>query len=186
MSITLNRSLCHETYIISQVNVSDPPFFCSLPPFSGFIYYRHAPPPLTVVVTVTYKKNLLYFHIVDLYIRIYLYLYVIYKSYSFLNALFRLTYCLPVPVTARSESWFCGRSFPGIGGSIPAGDMDVFQCECCVLSGRGLCYVPNTRPEECHRVWCCSLSVIVNEEALAHWGLLRCGGGGDDIVYNCK
>jgi hypothetical protein len=27
-------------------------------------------------------------------------------------------------------------------------------CECCVLSGRGLCYGLITRPEESYRVWC--------------------------------
>ena len=27
-------------------------------------------------------------------------------------------------------------------------------CECCVLSGRGLCDGPTTRPEESYRVWC--------------------------------
>jgi len=28
------------------------------------------------------------------------------------------------------------------------------RCECCVLSGRGLCDGPITRPEESYRVWC--------------------------------
>jgi hypothetical protein len=27
-------------------------------------------------------------------------------------------------------------------------------CECCVLSGRGLCDEPITRPEESYRLWC--------------------------------
>jgi hypothetical protein len=27
-------------------------------------------------------------------------------------------------------------------------------CECCVLSGRGLCYGLITRPEESYRLWC--------------------------------
>ena len=31
--------------------------------------------------------------------------------------------------------------------------MDVC-CECCVLSGRGLCDEPITRPEESYRLWC--------------------------------
>jgi hypothetical protein len=33
-------------------------------------------------------------------------------------------------------------------------------CECCVLSGRGLCDGLVTRPEESYRLWCV-LSVIV-------------------------
>ena len=56
--------------------------------------------------------------------------------------------------------------------------MSVF-CECCVLSGRGLCDGLISRPEESYRLWCVELSVIVkphNEEALAHEGLLRHGG----------
>ena len=28
------------------------------------------------------------------------------------------------------------------------------SCECCVLSGRGVCDGPITRPEESYRVWC--------------------------------
>jgi hypothetical protein len=33
-------------------------------------------------------------------------------------------------------------------------------CECCVLSGRGLCVMPITSPEESYRVWCVSLCVV--------------------------
>jgi hypothetical protein len=42
------------------------------------------------------------------------------------------------------------------------------SCECCELSGRGLCDGLITRPEESYRVWC--VSVIVkpgNEETKA-------------------
>ena len=48
---------------------------------------------------------------------------------------------------ARSEAWVCGRSLAGIVGSNPAGGVDVC-CECCVLSGRGLCDELIARPEE--------------------------------------
>jgi hypothetical protein len=41
-------------------------------------------------------------------------------------------------VTARSKAWVCGRCLSVIAGINSAGGMDVF-CECCVLSGRGLC-----------------------------------------------
>ena len=37
-------------------------------------------------------------------------------------------------------------------------------CECCVLSGRGLCDEPITRPEESYRLWCvvvCDLEASV-------------------------
>jgi len=46
-------------------------------------------------------------------------------------------------------------------------------CECCVLSGRGLCDELITRPEESYRLWCvvvCDLENLVNEEVMAHWG----------------
>ena len=39
-------------------------------------------------------------------------------------------------------------------------------CECCVLSGRGLCDELITRPGESYRLWC----VVVCEEAMAHLG----------------
>jgi hypothetical protein len=50
-------------------------------------------------------------------------------------------------------------------------------CECCVLSGRGLRNEPITRPEESYRLWCvvvCDLekTIIVNEEAKTHWGVI--------------
>ena len=49
-------------------------------------------------------------------------------------------------------------------------------CECCLLSGRGLCDELITRPEESYRLCCvvvCDLENLVNEEALTHWR----GGG---------
>ena len=58
---------------------------------------------------------------------------------------------------------------------IPPGAWMSACCECCVLSGRYLCVRLITRPEESCRVWCVwvwSWSPD-NEEALAHWGLLR-------------
>ena len=50
----------------------------------------------------------------------------------------------------------------------------MFVCwECCVLSGRGLCDWLITRPEESYRLVrrCVWWRNLVNEEALAHWGL---------------
>jgi hypothetical protein len=58
----------------------------------------------------------------------------------------------PVSVVARSKAWFLGRSPAEIVGSNPTGGMDVC-CECCVLSGRGLCDGLITRPEESYRLW---------------------------------
>jgi hypothetical protein len=57
---------------------------------------------------------------------------------------------------------------------IPLGAWVSVSCECCVLSGRGLCVGLITRPEESYRMWCVWAwsSSLDNEEALAHWGLL--------------
>jgi hypothetical protein len=41
-------------------------------------------------------------------------------------------------------------------------------CECCVLSGRGLCDELITRPEESYRLWCvyqCDREASYNDEA---------------------
>jgi len=49
-------------------------------------------------------------------------------------------------------------------------------CECCVLSGRGLCDELITRPEEFYWLWCvavCDLENLVNEEAMTRVGSQR-------------
>ena len=37
---------------------------------------------------------------------------------------------------------------------IPLGVWMVVSCECCVLSGRGLCFGLTIRPEDSYRMWC--------------------------------
>jgi hypothetical protein len=56
------------------------------------------------------------------------------------------SYLAPVPVALRSKA--CGRSPAEIVGSNPIGAWMFVCCECCVLSGRGLCDELITRPEE--------------------------------------
>jgi len=81
---------------------------------------------------------------------------------------------LPIPVAARSTAWVCGRSLFGIAGSNPAGGMDV--CLLWVLPGSGRWVGLITRPEESYRLWCVWVwSWILDNDALAHWGLLRHG-----------
>jgi hypothetical protein len=49
-------------------------------------------------------------------------------------------------------------------------------CECCVLSGRGLCDELITRPEESYQLWCvfvCDLETFKNEEAMTRVGSQR-------------
>ena len=60
---------------------------------------------------------------------------------------------LSIPVAARSEAYFCGLLPAEIVRSNPTGGMDVY-CECCVLSGKGLCDELITRPEESCRLLC--------------------------------
>ena len=57
------------------------------------------------------------------------------------------------PVNKWLKTYALGRSPAEIVGSNPAEDMDVC-CECCVLSGRGLCVGLITRSEEFYRLWC--------------------------------
>ena len=45
-------------------------------------------------------------------------------------------------------------SLLGLRVRIPPGAWISVSCECCVLSGRGLCYGLVTRPEESYRLWC--------------------------------
>ena len=60
------------------------------------------------------------------------------------------------------KAWVCSRLFAGIVDSSPAGRWRFVCCDCCVLSGRGLCVEPITRPEESYGVWCVLLSVIMS------------------------
>jgi hypothetical protein len=49
-------------------------------------------------------------------------------------------------------------------------------CECCVLSGKGLCDELITRPEESYRLWCvivCDLENLKNEEVMTRVGTQR-------------
>jgi hypothetical protein len=54
------------------------------------------------------------------------------------------------------KAWVYGHSLAGIVGSNPAVAWMSVSCECCVMSGRGLCDRLITRPEESFRAWCVS------------------------------
>jgi hypothetical protein len=63
-----------------------------------------------------------------------------------------------------------------LGIRIPPGSWMFVCCECCVLSGRVLCDGLITRPEESYRLWrvmCVISKNLVNEEAIARFGLQR-------------
>ena len=94
------------------------------------------------------------------------------------HAVFR-AYCylkVPVPVAARSKAWVCGRLPAEIVGSNPTGGAWMFVCcECCVLSGRGLCVKLITRPEESYRLWCVVMCDLETSRKRRSWPTL--GGG---------
>jgi hypothetical protein len=88
---------------------------------------------------------------------------------------------MPLPVAARCKDVkSTAARLLGLGVRIPPGAWMSACCECCVLSGRGLCDELITRPEESYRLWCVQLVwmwSVDHEEALANWGLSRHGGG---------
>ena len=51
-------------------------------------------------------------------------------------------------MVSRSKAWVCSSSLAGIAGSNPAAACMYVSCECCVLSGIGLCDGPIPRSEE--------------------------------------
>ena len=68
----------------------------------------------------------------------------------------------PIPMAARYKASDCGRSPAEIVGSNLTGGVElwVYCCECCVLSGRGLCDELIIRPEETYRLWYVVVRVI--------------------------
>jgi hypothetical protein len=68
---------------------------------------------------------------------------------------------LPAYSNYSRSQWPCGlrRGFTaarllGLRVRIPPRAWMSVRCECCVLSGIGLCFGLITRPEESYRVWC--------------------------------
>jgi hypothetical protein len=58
------------------------------------------------------------------------------------------------------------------------------SCECCVLSGRGLCDELITRPEDFYRLWyvvVCDLENLKNEEAMTRVGSQRHNKNGKNL-----
>jgi hypothetical protein len=68
----------------------------------------------------------------------------------------------------RRSQWPCGlrrgsavAGLLGLWVRIPPGAWMFFSCECCVLSGRGLCDGLVPRPEESYRMWCVSKNSVI-------------------------
>ena len=69
-----------------------------------------------------------------------------------------ITYCITVFCQSQWPHDLMYRSvatrFLGLRVLIPPGARMTVCCECCVLSGRGLCVVLITRPEKSYWLWC--------------------------------
>jgi hypothetical protein len=108
------------------------------------------PPPIDAF---TCEEKLLYFHFVNLYIRIYIYYF--YLQYCIvLNILFRYN-------TLNRSQWLHGLKRGSVAARmlrlrvrILLGTWMFVSCKWCVLSGRGLCVGRITHREESYRVWC--------------------------------
>ena len=70
-------------------------------------------------------------------------------------------------------------------GSNSAGGM-VVCCECCVLSGRGLCGELITRPEEPYRLWCVVVCDLETSRMRGPWPALDCSATGGKIFCICS
>jgi len=84
-------------------------------------------------------------------------------------------------VAALSKELVCGRSLAGIVGSNPAGAWKSVCYECCVLSGRGLCFGLHTCPEESYLVCVC---VIMNHRQRGGLGPLGLSHQGKKLIGN--
>ena len=59
-------------------------------------------------------------------------------------------------------------------------------CECCVLSGRGLCDELITRPEESYRLWCVVVCDLETSRMRRPWPALGCSATEKKyIIYIC-
>ena len=89
----------------------------------------------------------------------------------------------PIPVAARSKAWVCSRSPARIVGLNPNGGMDVC-CECCVLSGRGLCDGLITRPEGYYQQWCVVVCDLETSRMRRPWTALGRSVTENDNVHS--
>ena len=59
-------------------------------------------------------------------------------------------------------------------------------CECCVMSGRGLCDELITRPEESYRLWCVVVGDLENSRMRPWRALGRSATGKKTVFYNIR
>ena len=66
---------------------------------------------------------------------------------------------------------------------IPPGAWMSVCCECCVLSGRGLCDGLITRPEESYRLWCVVVCDLETSRMKGPWPALGRSATGQIYIY---
>jgi hypothetical protein len=86
----------------------------------------------------------------------------------------------PVPVATRSRAKVCGRSPSKTVGLNPARGMDVCS-ECSLLSSRGHCDEPITRPGESYRLWCVVVYHLETSSMKTLWTALGLRAKGKNI-----
>jgi hypothetical protein len=74
----------------------------------------------------------------------------------------------PILVAVSSREWVCGRYLPGIIPRGVGGAWLSVSYECCVWSGRGLCFWPITSPEESCRLFVYVLLSVIRCNNLLH------------------
>jgi hypothetical protein len=89
---------------------------------------------------------------------------------------------VPIPVTGLSKARVCGLSPAGVVVFNPAVGIDVCLVSVGVLSGRGLCDEPITRPEESYRLWCFIVCDIETSRIRRDWPALGCSITGNKFV----
>jgi hypothetical protein len=111
----------------------------------------------------------------------------------------RITYCLElvintqyfstvglilsVPVVARSAS--AAARLLRLWVQIPPVAWMSVCCECCVLSGRGLCVGLITRPEESYRMWCVVVCDLETSWMRRPWPIGGCCAKRRKKIWQC-
>ena len=68
------------------------------------------------------------------------------------------------------------------GFESPRGHGCLVSCECCVLSGRGLCDGPIARPDQSHRLWNVTVSDLASSRMKRPWTALCQRKKSNDII----
>ena len=97
--------------------------------------------------------------------------------FFFLSALYNLTLLISFyPCSPCRSQWprglRCGSAAArllGLWVRIPPGEWMSVCCECCILSGRGLCDELITRLEESYRLWCVVVYDLKNSKMRRPW-----------------